>query len=174
MPAIRPRFAFVKRYEKPLISPEFPMLPFPFQKSLPLFLIVLQVLYLPAFPSSSEKTYGDAIVSEIIDVHDGDTFKVNITGYPPIIGEEILVRIRGVDTPELRGDSDYERALAKKAQLYAENRLRNAKVVKLRNMGRDKYFRILADVFVDKDNLAKELIRVGLGHEYDGGTKRPW
>jgi micrococcal nuclease len=138
------------------------------------FLVVYHAAYFPAYSLTSEKTYGDIVVTQIIEVYDGDTFKVNIKGYPPIIGEEILVRIRGVDTPELRGSSDYEKELAKKARLYTENRLQSAKVVTLKNIGRDKYFRILADVYVDKANLAKELIRVGLGYEYYGGTKHAW
>jgi len=121
-----------------------------------------------------EKTYGEVIVTEIVDVYDGDTFKVMIKGYPAIIGDSISVRIAGIDTPEINGDDAYEKELAKKAQLFAERKLRSAKVVRLKNMRRDKYFRILADVFVDNINLGKELLRVGLAHEYYGGTKTDW
>jgi micrococcal nuclease len=137
-----------------------------------LLVILSQLFSIPAYAGA--RTYGDVVVSQLVAVHDGDTFKVNIAGWPPIIGDSVLVRINGIDTPELKGESEYERNLADKARLYAENRLRNAKVITLKNMKRDKYFRILADVYVDKWSLGKELVRVGLAVEYDGGKKHAW
>jgi len=124
--------------------------------------------------SAGDKNFGDAIVKDVIEVYDGDTFKVNLEGYPPIIGDTISIRINGVDTPERRGGDAYTKDLARKARLYTERRLRKAKVIKLKNMRRGKYFRIIADVYVDKDNLGKELIRVGLGKEYHGGRRPTW
>ena len=50
----------------------------------------------------------------------------------------------------------------------------HADKIKLKNMRRGKYFRIVADVYVDGVNLAKELNRVGLGKEYGGGTRPTW
>jgi endonuclease YncB( thermonuclease family) len=41
-------------------------------------------------------------------------------------------------------------------------------------MQRGKYFRIVADVFVDGSNLGQELIERGLAKPYDGGTKPKW
>ena len=41
----------------------------------------------------------------------------------------------------------------------------------LRNTKRGKYFRIVADVYVDNKNLTDILISSGLGVAYDGGTK---
>jgi micrococcal nuclease len=143
-----------------------------FDRSLAVLIAVLHLFTFPIF--AGKRSYGDAVVAKLISVHDGDTFKVNLSNMPPIVGDSILVRINGIDTPELDGDSDYERELAIKAKLYAENRLKNAKIIVLKNMRRDKYFRILADVYVDKWNLGKELVRVGLAVEYDGGKKHDW
>jgi endonuclease YncB( thermonuclease family) len=128
---------------------------------------------LPCF-AGKDKTYGDVVVAEIIDVYDGDTFKANIKGWPSIIGDTISIRIAGVDTPEKRGGDAYTKDRAEKARKYSENRLRTAKVVTLKNMRRGKYFRIVADVYVDRWSLAKELIRVGLGKEYHGGRRPTW
>jgi len=44
----------------------------------------------------------------------------------------------------------------------------------LHNLGRDKYFRVLADVMIDGKNLTDLLIKKGLGKPYDGGTKSSW
>lgn len=139
-------------------------------------IIVLITISFSIFLSlyAGDENYGDTIVKDVIEVYDGDTFKVNLEGYPPIIGDTISIRIAGVDTPEKKGGDAYTKDLARKATLYTARRLRNAKVIKLKNMRRGKYFRIVADVYVDKDNLGKELIRVGLGKEYHGGTKPTW
>ena len=50
--------------------------------------------------------------------------------------------------------------------------LRSGKKIELRNMRRGKFFRIVADVFVDAENLTDSLIKAQLGVEYYGGTKK--
>ena len=39
------------------------------------------------------------------------------------------------------------------------------------NMMRGKYFRIVADVYADGENLAEALIDTGIAVRYDGGKK---
>lgn len=136
--------------------------------------ILILIQLLPAAAMAEKKTYGDAVVAKLVKVQDGDTFKACLSNLPPIVGDSILVRIYGIDTPELHSDKEYERELAQKARLYAEKRLKGAKIITLKNMRRDKYFRILADVYVDRWSLGAEMIRVGLAVEYDGGKKHEW
>jgi len=64
--------------------------------------------------------------------------------------------------------------LARKAKQYTVQRLREGKQVVLRNMRRGKYFRIVADVYVDGSSLGQELISAGLAKPYDGGKKPKW
>ena len=123
---------------------------------------------------AGERNFGNATVEKVIRVYDGDTFYVNIKGFHPIIGDTIGIRIAGVDTPERRGGDAYTKDLARKARLYTEKRLLSAKKIILKNIRRGKYFRLVADVYVDGENLAKELIRVGLGKEYHGGKRPAW
>lgn len=53
------------------------------------------------------KTYCDNITDfEIVKVRDGDTFVINVKNIPDVFGEEIAVRIRGIDTPELNDERD--------------------------------------------------------------------
>ena len=137
------------------------------------FLLIL-FLFLQYPYAGGKKTYGDVIIKDVISVYDGDTFKINIKGYPPIVGEEISIRIAGIDTPEIRGTTGYVKEIAEKARKFTEHKLKNAKKIELKNIRRGKYFRIVADVYVDGVNLAKELIRVGLGKEYGGGTRPSW
>ncbi|MCU4674599.1 thermonuclease family protein [Catenovulum sp. 2E275] len=119
--------------------------------------------------------FGNAVVSEVVRVYDGDTFTVNLSDWPSIIGHEINVRVNGVDTPEIRGKCSQEKALAKLARTFTANTLSGAKKIELTEIQRDKYFRILATVMVDGINLADLLIEHKLAVGYQGGTKHnPW
>lgn len=109
---------------------------------------------------------------EFIRNYDADTLTVNIPGAHPLFGKNISVRIRGVDTPEMRGKGPCEKELAKKAQEKVERILASAERIDLINLGRDKYFRILADVWVDqKISLKDHLLENQLAYSYDGKTK---
>nr|VFK58723.1 MAG: nuclease homologue [Candidatus Kentron sp. TUN]VFK67459.1 MAG: nuclease homologue [Candidatus Kentron sp. TUN] len=112
-----------------------------------------------------------SIVETIDSVYDGDTFRATIADWPPIIGHRMGIRVNGVDTPEIRGKCRKEKELAKAARQYTATVLQEAEFVELRNIRRGKYFRIVADVYVDGENLSEKLIRDGHAVEYDGGKK---
>jgi len=122
---------------------------------------------------ANEKTYGTAIC-DLVSVYDGDTLTCNIKEFPPVAGEKIGVRVYGIDTPELKTKNAAEKALGLQAKEVAENALKTAKVIELRNMRRDKYFRILAEVYVDGKELAEILIEKKLARRYYGGKKEAW
>lgn len=119
----------------------------------------------------SKKNYGTVLVSEVTSIYDGDTFRVNIKGYPDLLGYRMSIRVNGVDTPEMRGKCQQEKDLARKAKQITVAALRNGKKIELRNMKRGKYFRIVADVYIDGESLTTKLINSGLAVKYDGGTK---
>ncbi|MFT6578378.1 MAG: endonuclease YncB(thermonuclease family), partial [Zhongshania sp.] len=52
--------------------------------------------------------FGSATVAEVRTIYDGDTFRVNIAGWPSVVGDSMPVRIKGIDTPELRGKCQLE------------------------------------------------------------------
>ena len=52
----------------------------------------------------------------VVKVRDGDTFVINIKNIPDVFGEEIAVRIRGIDTPELNDSREEIRNIAIKAK----------------------------------------------------------
>ena len=108
----------------------------------------------------------NVFVDTVLSVYDGDTFRCNIIGWQKLIGKNIPIRIAGVDTPEMRGGTLAEKERAKKAQIYTLTQLRCGKSIELRNCRRGKYFRIVADVYIDGVNLADELIRCGYGVKY--------
>ena len=121
--------------------------------------------------SAKDINYGSVTVDEVTSIYDGDTFRVNIKDYPSIAWSRIPIRINGIDTPEMRGKCPKEKTLAREAKQFTVKKLRNAKVIELRNMQRGKYFRIVADVYADNQSLADELIKNNLAVRYNGGTK---
>ena len=139
-------------------------------KKLPLYLI----FYLGFFSVQAAPEYGTAIVSKVISVYDGDTFRVDIDSLPPIVGKNIPIRLNGVDTPEIRGKCKYEKDLAVKARDFVRNKLANAKEIKLTKLQRGKYFRVVADVMIDGVSLEQELLDNELAYKYTGGKKSSW
>lgn len=123
---------------------------------------------------ASNKTFGSVIVSEVVSIYDGDTFKVNIREWPSVAGERISVRVWGIDTPEMRGKCEQEKQLARKAKQHTVAMLRAADTIELVNLRRDKYFRLLAEVSVDGKDLGYSLITNNLARPYGGGKKAGW
>lgn len=107
----------------------------------------------------------------VVKVRDGDTFVINIENVPDVFGKNIAVRIRGIDTPELNDKREEIRNIAIKAKEELERLLTSGEKVILYNLGRDKYFRLLASVKVDNIDVAEYLVKEGLAKSYDGGAK---
>ena len=107
----------------------------------------------------------------VVKVRDGDTFVINIENVPDVFGKEIAVRIRGIDTPELNDKREEIKAIAIKAKEELEKLLNSGKKIILYNLGRDKYFRLLASVKVDNVDIAEHMIKKGLAKSYNGGKK---
>ena len=126
------------------------------------------------FSVQAKPQYGTVTVSKVISVYDGDTFRVNIDSLPPIVGKNIAIRVNGVDTPEIRGKCEYEKNLALKARDFVRGKLSNAKEIKLTNLQRGKYFRVVANVLVDGVSLEQELLDNKLAYKYSGGKKLSW
>ena len=110
---------------------------------------------------------------QVVDVYDGDTFKIDLPSMHPLFGDDLAIRLFGVDTPEMRGTTDMVKALAKEAQQVTEKALKGASKIELRNPQRGKYFRIISEVWIDGESLADMLKAKGLAKDYDGEGARP-
>ncbi len=104
--------------------------------------------------------------------YDADTITFKIENVHPLIGEKINIRVKGVDTPEIRTKNSCEKSKARNAKKLVENLLKNANKIDLENIERGKYFRIVADVMIDGKSLTDYLLKNGLAYAYDGGTKK--
>ena len=108
-------------------------------------------------PQTQDKLYPDVKVSRLLRVIDGDTLRCDIDEHSAIAGKNISIRLRGIDTPELRSKNPEERKSANLEKQRLSELLNNARVIELRNINRDKYFRIDADVYIDGEPLLPKL-----------------
>lgn len=110
-----------------------------------------------------------AIVEKVVD---GDTLSVRAQIW---LGQEIntLVRLTGIDTPELHGACKIERELALRARSFVQGFVSHGNIT-LVDIDQDKYGgRVLARVSdTEGVDLASTLIKAGLAREYDGRSPR--
>lgn len=117
---------------------------------------------------------------DVISVYDGDTMTIQIPLLPDVFGANLSVRILGIDTPEIRSTCELntqrikETEFAKQVRDYLIAKIAQSQRVVLTDLGRDKYFRLLATVTIDGVALSDELIAKGMAVPYDGGTKDSW
>ena len=119
-------------------------------------------------------SYGNFINVKFIRCYDGDTCTFNIPYVHPLLGKKISVRFRGIDTAEIKGKCPEENALAKEAKKLVNQILSQASRIDLVEVGRGKYFRILASVVADGKDLGAILIERKLAVKYSGGRKKGW
>ena len=109
-------------------------------------------------------------MTNLVSIYDGDTFTANLNCSEELLCSKMPIRVKGVDTPEIKGKSEAEKNLAKKAKEYTKSFLSRPNIV-LQDCTRDKYFRLDCYVMVGDSNLTKELIDKRLGVPYMGETK---
>lgn len=113
------------------------------------------------------------ILALVLTVQDGDTFRARVEVWP---GVEVItaVRLRGIDTPELKGKCASERERAIAAREYLRTLLA-AGPVELRQVELDKYAgRVDADVLVNGLLVSEALVVNGHARRYAGGTRQGW
>ena len=141
--------------------------------SLPLAAVLLVLLAAPSSTGAREELAGP-IPAEVVEVIDGDTVRLRAHIW---LGQEVetAVRLAGINAPELKGDCDAERQLARQARDYLAILLAGA-TVSLRDIAQDKYGgRVVAriDDAAGRD-LGAALLAAGLARPYDGGKRAAW
>jgi endonuclease YncB( thermonuclease family) len=116
----------------------------------------------------------DIKTGKVIKVYDGDTITVATRiMFDDVPSKQIYkfpVRIRGIDTPELKTNNPKQKQLA----MESRNKLSLlilGKVVHLENVGTEKYGRILADVYLGDLSIADYQIKNSHAVAYGGQTK---
>lgn len=108
-------------------------------------------------------------------VYDGDTILLKEPALPAPLSN-VSIRLRGIDTPELRGKCEAEVLKAYAAKQHLKSLIGMSKTVTLTNYKWDKYGgRIDADLIVNGINLSDAMINSGYAVAYLGfGVKTDW
>ena len=107
-------------------------------------------------------------------VYDGDTIRLTWKD-PAGYNVRSLCRIKGIDTPEMRGKTEREKALALRAKKRLED-IVTGEFVTIRDPGQEKYSRVLSDIEVGEiTSVTKYMLDdPEICRPYDGGKKSSW
>lgn len=117
------------------------------------------------------RTSGEIIDARCTQVTDGDSIVVEIPGLEKP-WSPIVVRIRGIDTPELKDERPEMAAKAKAAKARMAELCSGP--VTLVTVRRDKYFRLLATVMCRKQDVGAIMLKEGYAKPYKGVGPKPW
>ena len=102
----------------------------------------------------SQCLYAQELKGKVIDVVDGDTYKVSVNN------KTIKVRLLGIDCPE--HDQAFGQKVKKVAQKYVQG-----KTILIKISGKDLYHRALGTVFLENGtNICQELVKTGYAWKY--------
>lgn len=141
----------------------------------PKFKFSILLLYLTG--CSFNETTINLGAESVAYIYDGDTITLDcIAGYP-CPKNKTKVRVKGVDTPEIKAACERERVLARAAKQHTVEMLRGGKEITLiidDLNSHDRYQRLLAYVYVDGIGLHDSLINHELGRRYYGNKRKSW
>ena len=113
----------------------------------------------------------DIKFAKVVKVYDGDT--ITVASKLPFNESPIYrfsVRLRSIDSPEIKGESKKECELAIESRDALHN-LIFGKIIELRNNGKEKYGRLLADIYYNDIHVNKWMVDNNYAVNYDGGKK---
>lgn len=114
--------------------------------------------------------------AKVIKVYDGDTITVatRLHNDKQAIVYRFPVRFRGIDAPEMKGGSPTECQKAVVSRDALSN-LILGRIIELRNNGKEKYGRLLSDIYLDDLHVNKWMLEQKYAVAYNGkGAKEDW
>ncbi len=139
-----------------------------------LFFLLLGFGVLGGLPALAVETLPGPVAAHVLRVVDGDTLAVRVRIWP---GHQVetLVRLKGIDAPELKARCERERVLAHAALDFLEARTAKA-TIWLNDIRFGKYAgRVLARVTMASGaDLSDQLLAAGLVRNYAGARRASW
>ena len=113
--------------------------------------------------------------AKCVHVYDGDTIHVVFKMQNSNECYKWIIRVIGIDTPEMKTKNTYEKQLAIKARDFLRNLILD-KIIFIECLDFDKYGRLLGDIYAEGNDMSmsNQLIVKGYAKAYDGGTKTKW
>lgn len=134
-----------------------------------IFIVITFSLFF-SFPLFAQQPASNFYKVRLGKVIDGDTFKVYLACSYKLFCKSVSVRVRGIDTAELKSKDETKRAKAQEAKRFTQEFLTGHKIV-LKRCTRGKYFRLLCEVYADNKSLADALLAANLAISYNGGSR---
>lgn len=139
-----------------------------------LIVIATAFICLLATPVHAGQALSGPYNATVLEVIDGDTIRARVQIW---LGQEIetLVRIDGIDTPEIKSRCDTEHTMALQAREIL-NDLIGGKAVSIRNIRLGKYAgRVLADIKnASGQDIASALLLKNVAYQYEGQKRQSW
>ena len=113
--------------------------------------------------------------AKCVHAYDGDT--IHVVFKMPHSNEynKWVIRMMGIDTPEIKSKNTNEKQLAVKARDFLRELMLD-KIIIIECLDFDKYGRLLGNLFIEGSDISisNMMIEKGYAKAYDGGTKTTW
>jgi micrococcal nuclease len=113
--------------------------------------------------------------AKCVHAYDGDT--IHVVFKMPHSNEynKWVIRMMGIDTPEIKAKNTNEKQLAVKARDFLRDLILD-KIIIIECLDFDKYGRLLGNLFIEGNDvsISNMMIEKGYAKAYDGGTKNKW
>ena len=113
--------------------------------------------------------------AKCVHAYDGDT--IHVVFKMPHSNEynKWVIRMMGIDTPEIKSKNTNEKQLAVKARDFLRELILD-KIIIIECLEFDKYGRLLGNLFIEGSDISisNMMIEKGYAKAYDGGTKTTW
>ena len=118
---------------------------------------------------------GYKTIAKCVHAYDGDT--IHVVFKMPHSNEynKWVIRMMGIDTPEIKAKNTNEKQLAVKARDFLRELILD-KIIIIECLDFDKYGRLLGNLFIEGNDvsISNMMIEKGYAKAYDGGTKTKW
>ena len=113
--------------------------------------------------------------AKCVHAYDGDTIHVVFKMPNSNDCYKWVVRMMGIDTPEIKTKNTYEKQLAIKARDFLRELILD-KIIIVECLDFDKYGRLLGNLYIEgnEKSISTMMIEKGYAKAYDGGTKTKW
>jgi hypothetical protein len=116
---------------------------------------------------------GSSYVGKCVHVYDGDTVHVVLRIPAHEASYKWIIRLNGIDTPEIKSKVAAEKRAAIAARDYLRAQILD-KIVVVECGEFDKYGRLLGVIYHDGICMNTKLVELEYAHVYDGGAKAEW
>lgn len=136
---------------------------------------ILVLILWPLATTAQVREFGDLEGVQFMYCLNADVCAFSIPDVHPLVGDGIGVVMAGMDAPDPVARCETAERKSKQAQHALSKILRSAEDIALREVRRDRYFRIRAVVEADGHNVADLLIERGLAKPYyNRGAPPSW